>query len=470
MRNSLLKQLFQSYVITLIIGFSLLGLIVSKLFNQQLLDEKKALMIEQGEKISKEIVMSLYTGQIDDARLNESLEFLHKFLDAQIWLVDQKGQVYGVSSEEEEIYLGTMLPEEILDELNKKQIVTKQGRFYNQFSKNMLTIAYPIMFRGQVTGSILLHASLSEIEQNMLRIYKLIAAVIFVTLAAAYGVLYVQTRKIIKPIKEMKEGARIISQGAFRQRISVNASEEIEELAQSFNEMAESIEKTEEKRRKFIADLTHDLRSPMTSIAGFIEGILDGVIPNEQQRKYLNIVLQESKRLIKMVNNLLELTQIQQGEVAIHKEKTELHELIKRIIVSFEAQVSNKNIHIECIWYSEQCWVLCDTAMIQRVIVNLLDNAIKFTPENHLIQISTKKVENKIYVQIRNTGIGLTESMLKQIWERFHKGDISRGKDKTGFGLGLSIVREIVLLHRENISVESVPDEYVQFTFTLEAV
>jgi len=470
MKNSLLKQLFQSYAITLIIGFCLLGLILSKLFYQQLLDEKKALMIEQGEKISQEIVMGIFNGQIDDSRLNERLAFLHKFLDAQIWLVDQKGQIYGVSSAEEEAYLGDSLPTGVMEELAREDIVEMKGNFYNKFPQNMLTVGYPIVLKGQIKGSIFLHASLEKIEQNMIGIYKLTAVVILITLAAAYGVLYIQTRKIITPIKEMKEGAKIISEGAFGKRISVDSNEEIQELAHSFNEMAESLEKTEENRRKFIADLSHDLRSPMTSIAGFVEGLLDGVIPKDQEKKYLHIVLQESKRLIKMVNDLLELTQIQHGEVEIKKEKTELQDLIKRVIISFEAQIHQKQIDVRCVWESDQCWVWCDPAYIQRVIINLLDNAIKFTPENNLILISTKKVDNKIYVQIRNTGVGLEESKLKRIWERFHKGDISRGKDKTGFGLGLSIVREVILLHGEKITVESKLDEYVQFTFTLEAI
>jgi signal transduction histidine kinase len=233
--------------------------------------------------------------------------------------------------------------------------------------------------------------------------------------------------------------------------------------------MAESLERIEENRRNLVANISHDIRSPITSISGFAAGILDGTIPADKQTLYLNKVLSESKRLGKITNDLLELSNMQQGQMSAKKQLFELNEIIRRAIVSFEQQIIAKNLQIELHVFDENIYVYSDPALLERILVNLLDNAVKFTPANGHILIHTTDQAGKILVELFNDGVAIDQEEIKRIWDRFHKGDASRGEHRSGFGLGLAIVREIISLLGEKIWAESGSD-FVKMTFTLDKV
>jgi signal transduction histidine kinase len=230
--------------------------------------------------------------------------------------------------------------------------------------------------------------------------------------------------------------------------------------------MAESLEKIEENRRNFIANISHDLRSPMTSIRGFIEGIIDGTIPEEKKEHYLNIVLDESKRLITITNELLELNNMQQGKLEIKKEAFELNEAIRRKLIAYEKGITERKLEVTFSMFEEKSLVLSDQMMIERVLSNLIDNAVKFTPESGCIEIRTSEKGNSIVVEVSNTGVSIKAEELDRIWERFHKGDASRGLHKGGYGLGLAIVKEIISRLDENIWVTG-GEGIVKFGFTV---
>jgi signal transduction histidine kinase len=284
--------------------------------------------------------------------------------------------------------------------------------------------------------------------------------------AVAYGILYIQIRRISDPLREISEAAKVISGGEFQKRLDINTGDEIEELGRSFNNMAESLEKIEENRRNLIANISHDLRSPMTSIRGFIEGLLDGTIPEEKREHYLNIVLGESKRLITMTNQLLELNNMQQGKLEIREEAFELNESIRRKLIAYEKQITEKGLNVTLHMQEEKSYAASDQGLIERVLSNLIDNAVKFTPEKGSIDIRTYENNKSICVDISNTGTSIGAEELKRVWNRFHKGDASRGVYKGGYGLGLAIVKEIISQLGEKISVSS-GEDFVKFSFTI---
>ena len=219
-------------------------------------------------------------------------------------------------------------------------------------------------------------------------------------------------------------------------------------------------------RRDFIANISHELRSPITSIRGFVEGMLDGTIPPEKHEYYLNVVLDESKRLTRLISDVLDLSRLESGEFSLKMDTFELNELIRIIIIRFENEIEAKKLNVNVVLAGENMYVIGDRDRIGQVISNLLDNAIKFTPEGGSINIKTKVNGKKIVVSIGDTGVGIPENELKLIWDRFHMVDKSRTQKK-GTGLGLSIVRQILNQHGESIWVESTVGKGSTFFFTL---
>ena len=253
----------------------------------------------------------------------------------------------------------------------------------------------------------------------------------------------------------MKKAAKAFSAGCFDERIGITGSGEIAELAAEFDAMADSLENLENNRRMFVADVSHELRTPMTTISGFIEGMLDGTIPSESRDKYLKIVLDESKRLTRLVNDLLYAEKYRRNEITLTKEIFDINELVRLALISFEQRITDKNIHAEADFLHEFEEVNADRDSIQRVITNLVDNAIKFTENGGTVRVSTLRSGDFTEVSVFNSGSFISPEDRKKIFDRFYKTDKSRGIDKNGVGLGLHIVKSILSEHGGTISVDS---------------
>ena len=467
MKNSIQKRLFITYGVAIIIGFTILALSLLRIFDQYFIENRKELLYEQGRKVAREAATVLYSGNPNSRSLINDLQVLDRFLDAHIWVINSDGIIVAVSGPNEERLLGRQVREEKIGNLAKGESIEERGNFDGMLGESSLTVGYPVFVNNRFSGGVLVHASLLEIQENFREIYRLTLWVILISVAIAYAILYIQIRRISEPLKEISGAAKVIAGGEFHKRLNINTGDEIEELGNSFNNMAKSLEKIEENRRNLIANISHDLRSPMTSIRGFIEGMIDGTIPEDKREHYLNIVLDESNRLIKMTNELLELSNMQQGSLEIKKEAFELNETIRRKLVAYEKGITEKKLDVVFSMFEEKTFVLSDQTLLERVLSNLMDNAVKFTPEKGSIEIRTSTKEGRIIVEITNTGKSISSEELNRVWERFHKGDTSRGLHKGGYGLGLAIVREIISQLGERIWVSS-GEGYVKFTLTIE--
>lgn len=467
MRNSIQKKLFITYGIAIIVGFAILALSLLSIFDRYFIENRKELLYEQGRKVAREAATVLYMGNPNSRSLINDLQVLDRFLDAHIWVVNSEGTIVAVSGSNEERLLGRQLRSEKINSLSKGDSIEARGDFDGMLGESSLTVGYPVFVNNRFSGGVLVHASLFEIQENFKEIYRLTLWAILTSVAIAYGILYIQIRRISNPLREISGAAKVIAGGEFHKRLDINTGDEIEELGRSFNNMAESLEKIEENRRNLIANISHDLRSPMTSIRGFIEGIIDGTITEDKRGHYLNIVLDESNRLIKITNELLELGNMQQGRIEIKKEPLELNETIRRKLIAYEKEITEKKLDVVFSMFDEKTLVISDRGLLERVLSNLMDNAVKFTPEKGSIEIRTSEKEGKIEVEITNTGDSISSDELNRIWDRFHKGDASRGLYKGGYGLGLAIVREIISQLEEKIWVSS-DKGYVKFTFTIE--
>lgn len=289
-------------------------------------------------------------------------------------------------------------------------------------------------------------------------------AIIFL---CAFVVLGLFTYTVYIPIRKITEAAREYATGDFTKQINIHKNDEIGYLAASLNFMATELSTLEEDQRKFIANVSHDFRSPLTSIKGYIEAIMDGTIPYEMQDKYLNIILFETERLNKLTQSMLELNKYGKKGAMLDISRFDINHTIKMVVQSFEGTCKEKKISFELILTGQILFVSADMSKIQQVLYNLIDNAIKFSHADSAITIETTEKNEKVFVSVKDTGIGIPKDSLKKIWERFYKTDLSRGKDKKGTGLGLAIVKEIISAHNENINVISTEGVGTEFIFTL---
>ena len=255
--------------------------------------------------------------------------------------------------------------------------------------------------------------------------------------------------------------------GNFDTQINIHTNDEMGYLAASLNYMATELSTLEEDQRKFIANVSHDFRSPLTSIKGYIEAIMDGTIPHEMQDKYLNIILFETERLNKLTQSMLELNKFGIKGSIMDIADFDINHTIKMVVQSFEGICKQKKISFELILTGQTCFVSADMSKIQQVLYNLIDNAIKFSHSDSSITIETTEKNDKVFISVKDAGIGIPKDSIKKIWERFYKTDLSRGKDKRGTGLGLAIVKEIISSHNENINVISTEGVGTEFIFTL---
>ncbi len=464
--KTLFSKLLTTYGITIIISFTILAVLLMNIFDRYFIGSKQELLIEQAEKISHEISMSYFVGVMDWQRLIEDVKLLDKFLDARIWLIDENGTVLMASGADRTANLNQTIDRKRLSTLYRGYYINERGNFGGRLREHSLTIGYPIFYGDSFKGGVLIHASLPELKKTLRNLYATTAIVVLLSMFFAYIGLYFHIKRISNPIKEISEAAKRIASGEFQKRLEIDTNDEIEELSRSFNHMAESLEKIEENRANLIANISHDLRTPMTSIIGFIEGILDGTIPQQSHNKYLNIALGESRRLVKITNDIMELSNMQQGVISVNKGDFDLSETIRRKLLSFEKKITEKELEVSLILENEKNIVSSDQTLIDRILLNLLDNAVKFTPLGGEILIKTYDDADKTLVEIVNMGVSINQEELKKIWDRFHKGDASRGRHRSGFGLGLAIVKEIIHLLDEEIRVDSGKD-FVKFVFTI---
>ncbi|MBO4453209.1 MAG: HAMP domain-containing protein [Clostridia bacterium] len=293
---------------------------------------------------------------------------------------------------------------------------------------------------------------------------------LWVFLAAMIS-LYVISRRITKPLSEVVSAATDYSKGRFDRKIEVSGKDEVAELAKAINEMASSLAHIEEVRNSFIGNVSHDLRTPMTTIQGFVDGILDGTIPPEKHEYYLNIISEEVRRLSRLVNTLLEMSRLESG-ANMHMTDFNLTEKARTVLISLESKITKKDLDIEFDGGDEDVFVRADADLIHRVMFNLTDNAVKFTPNGGKITVRIAAVSDGrrkkcAKFSIRNTGVGIPKEELPHVFERFYKTDRSRGLDKSGTGLGLYIAKAAILNHGSDLTVDSVQGEYTEFSFTL---
>ena len=464
MKHTLYRKFLFAYLLFGFLSFLTIALFTSNLTLNHLTRQKADDLYKEATLVSSQYASSYYNNTMDLQTVHSHLQALDTYMSAQIWIINPQGTIIANSREplnSEQVTIEGFNP------ASNSHSFYSTGNFYGMFSENTLSVIYPITSGITVKGYIALHTSMTQITQSRDKILNISYISLCVIFLLSTIILIVFTYMVFMPLRKITAATNEYANGNFKHQISINKDDEIGRLAHSLNFMASELDASEEYQKKFIANISHDFRSPLTSIKGYLEAILDGTIPAEMQEKYLNIVLSETARLNKLTQSMLSLNKLNSKELMLEKTNFDINKVIKDTAASFGGSCMEKNLSIELILTGKSLYVFADMSKIQQVLYNLIDNAIKFSNNNSTIYIETTEKNEKVLISVKDTGIGIPKDSINQIWDRFYKIDTSRGKDKKGTGLGLSIVKEIVQVHNENINVVSTEEVGTEFIFTL---
>ena len=465
-KKGLFSKMLATYTIIISMSLIIIASFLSYWFQNYFLDERKQQFLNNSYMIQG-YAMKYMSGDYTFQQVNEFIAIIGQYIKSDIWLTDNSGFVYAVSNKDHKEFMGKQVFVKELEELRIGHTFEVTGPYAGIFDKAVRVYGTPIMTEGGTfKGTIILYNSVEELSQSLKRVYEIIwISSIFAIILSCIVIYYFSQKIIIKPLAEINSVARRISNGDVDKRVYLKSDDEIGELAQSFNFMADSIEKNEKNRREFISNVSHEIRSPITSIKGFISGILDGVIPQEKEKYYLSIAYEEIQRLTRLVNDLLDMSAIEAGEFSLRIMEVDINEIIRLTVINYETKIKEKRASVDVCFDEDNLFVAGDKDRLVQVITNLLDNSIKYVNEGGKIKISSKVKGKKAYISVFNNGPKIAEEDLLHIWDRFYKADKARtAKDSTG--LGLSIVRNIITQLQEDIWVEN-KDNGVYFTFTL---
>jgi len=461
------KTIYTKFIIAYAI-FGLMSILTIELFTSDLTlnhlaTQKANDLYKEANMIVNQYGQEYYSGNLTLPEIAGQLLAIDTFLDVEIWLTDKDGVIKCETSSKQ--LVDTAIPDFDPSAAGAKRY--QIGTYYNMFNEDVISVCAPIAGTRGINGYIIIHSSISSIKatrDNLLNISYTTLAVIWI-LSLTFLVIF--TLFVFMPLKKITKAANAYASGDFKHKFSVPGHDEIGTLAATLQYMAHELDKSKDYQKKFIANISHDFRSPLTSIKGYLEAILDGTIPPEMQEKYLNIVIHETERLSKLTNSLLTINSYDNNGNYLEISNFDINTAIKEALNTFEGTCSKRKISFELTFSNHVQMVKGDIGKINQVLYNLIDNAVKFSSNNSFIHISVTEQGGKVMVSIKDSGIGIPKDSLSKIWDRFYKTDLSRGKDKKGTGLGLSITKEIIQAHNENINVISTEGVGTEFIFTL---
>lgn len=464
MKHSVYYKFLLGYILFGLISIFIISIFSSKRVDNTLYEETARSLYDAGNNIINKDSINDITNIIGNTDVSTDLQNIAAIMNCRVWIIDSSGFIlYDTNS----IKLNHVLSDFDIIDFGNKYYMT--GDFYGNFDNETLSVVIPIVNNFKTEGYMLLLHDTDSIQNNSKEILKIVFWTFFVIYDLSLIILVIFTVVVYLPLRKISRASREYAKGnlTYEGLSSFTNEDEIGNLGVSLNYMAGKLNDLEEDQKKFISNVSHDFRSPLTSIKGYVEAMKDGTIPPEMQDKYLNIVLFETERLTKLTQNLLTLNAWDNKANRLDMNDFRLYDLIKPIINSFEGKCEKKRITIDLILGSKDYMVNADKGKIEQVVYNLLDNAIKFSHNDSVITMNVSDKNDKVFVGIKDTGIGIPKDSINKVWERFYKTDLSRGKDKTGSGLGLPIVKDIIQAHGENINIVSTEGVGTTFTFTL---
>lgn len=464
-KNSLFKKYFTVCSVCVSASIVILG-VVLMVFASQYFERDKYDMLRRNAEIAAQVTAASYTssslGALNKPVIITSYTILSESSGADLFLTNVAGEVRYSRQGFESV------PVEIVRHAIQNSVYEETGTLGGTFAAPHYIVAVPVIAEGVPIGVLFASTSaadMSQLMRGLIEMFLISAVVVFVI---AFILIYFITANLVKPLKEMLAATQSFSQGDFSKRVPVAGYDEIGQLAMAFNAMASTLASTEGSRRSFVANVSHELKTPMTTIGGFVDGILDGTVPQEKHEQYLQVVSNEVKRLSRLVRSMLDTARIEAGELQLAPTVFDISETVRQCVFTFEQAITDKQLEIVGL-EADKILVCADRDLMHQVVYNLVENAVKFVDQGGTISVSYRTEGRMVCVAIRNTGQGLEKQEIPQLFERFYKSDKSRSLNKNGVGLGLHIVKSIVNYHNGEIVVRSVEGEYTEFEFSVPA-
>lgn len=472
MKLSIYVKFILVYLITAVLSFLLVAFGTSEMLLKHITSKAADNLYREAVSLSTNYAETYYRNQSAASleTVSSYLSAISGCLNADIWMMDLDGNVIIESDYDSSGILKNSRLVEDFDPGTFGSSYYTIGDFFGELEEDHLSVLSPVNYNYRVRGYIVIHTKMSLLTAQKEQVLN----IMYVTLAAlwllCFFALVVIVSYIYYPMKKITKASSEYAAGNLTYKIDLHSEDEFGKLANSMNYMAHELNEMEEYERKFVANISHDFRSPLTSIKGYVEAMMDGTIPVELQEKYFQIVLFETDRLKKLTEELLTLNSFGSKRGMLDITTFDINAIIKNTAASFEGQCRERKISIELLFEATHQPVKADMGKIQQVLYNLLDNAIKFSNDNSTIEVETTVKHEKVFVSVKDHGTGIPKDSQKKIWERFYKYDSSRGKDKRGTGLGLAIVKEIIQTHGEHINVISTEGVGTEFIFSLPKV
>lgn len=468
MRRSIFGNLVL-YTFALVLVIALAFTIYFTAFMEHFAIEQKSKSLAQNAEKMSEITYYAITNQSEetDVMFQKLIDSTSANTQSSVTVFDTNGFIIVTSGRKVDRNSFEKITPNVTNFVLKGQKIESVNIYRDPSGEKILTVGIPMEYNGEIYGGIMFNQVVPEIKQAYTAFFNRMSVLLLFAMLLALVFFYALSYKITHPIKKMSKAVEEFSKGNFQKRVHHSSKDEIGELAENINNMASSIENLERLRNTFISDVSHELRTPLTTISGFVEGIIDGTIPEESQEEYLEVVLSESKRLSRLITNLLKVSRLESGETRLERTDFDINELVMQSLIKFEMMLTPKRIDVSVNIPEGKVFVNADKDSISQVLINLINNAVKFTPEDGKISLDVDLFRDKAVISVTNSGPGIEPGELPHIWDRFYKADKSRSKERTGVGLGLYIVKRILNMHGEKITCESTPQDFTKFTFTL---
>lgn len=457
---------FAAYILLGILGFFLVTFVGSHLLEARLEKSITSDIYQTAHRIAESELVRHNITSTNVESVQNTLSLAANYPDTIIWIINSNGQI--ILSTRKDISPDHPIDLDGFDPASWGSNYYQIGDFYGYFHDSRLSTIAPITEHLNIRGYVAVHYLMSDLYQSRSSLLWIIQLLFVITYLITAVLFLFYSFYIRKPLYAITKGASEFANGNLSYQIPVKSENELGYLASNLNYMADKLNRNGEYQRQFISNISHDFRSPLTSIKGYVEAMIDGTIPVEMQEKYLKIISYEAERLEKLTRGLLTLNELDIHKRMLNIQDFDINQTIKSTAASFEGTCTTRQILLELILSGQTLYAHADLEQIQQVLYNLLSNAIKFSPDHSTITIETTEKNGKIFVSVKDHGIGIPKSSLNRIWERFYKIDRSRGKDQKGTGLGLAIVKEIISAHGQHINVISTEGVGTEFIFTLE--
>lgn len=465
MRMSIKWKFIMGYFFLLAGGMALLETGGTTVIYQRMLEQEANALYEEAQLICSDYVPNISI--LDNAadRLQRQFRSLDTLTQMRVWIVSRDGEILLDSQEDDSSCRNENINDYDEEFLENQSVVGERPK--GLLDQSAVSVIYPMTEWLETKGYVVVMKDNAELEKKVFSYTDGIVLCYLVVMSLAGTVFLLLYFWSVYPLKRLTKATREYTDGKFDNLLEGKLSREQKELADAIQYLSERTRALTDYQKKFLANVSHDFRSPLTSIKGYAEAMADGTIPPEMQEKYLNIILFEVERLTKLTGNLLELNELDYRGIKLEWSQFDMIEVIKKTSAAFEQRCMKKKISINIIFEKPECMVWGDMGKIQQVVQNLLDNAIKFSHSDSAIDVHITEQRHKVFVSVKDYGIGIPKDSISKVWARFYKTDSSRGKDKAGTGLGLSITKEIIDAHGENINVISTVGVGTEFIFSL---